>query len=82
MGRERGGRRGGGRTGEGGLGREEKREKGAERREERERLVAGDRPAGAGACGGGPEVGRRRPSSAAGRSPETEKTLGGKGNVR
>ncbi|GMN74727.1 hypothetical protein TIFTF001_054435, partial [Ficus carica] len=56
-------------------GREEKREKG----EERERRVAG-----AGAGGGSPlsGVGHRRPSPAVGRSPVTEKTLGGKDNVR
>ncbi|GMN65438.1 hypothetical protein TIFTF001_034513 [Ficus carica] len=73
-----GGALGGGSAGEGRW-REEKREKG----EERERGVDGTgRPAEAGTGGGGPEVGRRRPSPTAGRSLATEKTLGGKDNVR
>ncbi|GMN52521.1 hypothetical protein TIFTF001_021674 [Ficus carica] len=41
--------------------------------------------AGGGGTGGGLPVsglGYRRPSSAAGRSPTTEKTMGGKGNMR
>ncbi|GMN52037.1 hypothetical protein TIFTF001_021186 [Ficus carica] len=54
---------------------------GEEKREKGDSPAAGQ-PAGVGADGGRPEVGRRRPSPAAGRLPATEKNLGGKDNVR
>ncbi|GMN70747.1 hypothetical protein TIFTF001_055060 [Ficus carica] len=59
----------------------EERERGREEKREKWGIIGG-RPTGAGASGGGPEVACRRPSPVAERSPATEKTLGGKGNVR
>ncbi|GMN53382.1 hypothetical protein TIFTF001_022524 [Ficus carica] len=60
------------------------REKRRERKGGRRRRLAGAGAGGGGAGGGSPTlgVGRRRPSPAAGRSPATEKILGGKCNVR
>ncbi|GMN67941.1 hypothetical protein TIFTF001_036999 [Ficus carica] len=62
--------------------REKEEERGKEREKRRERKGIYRRPAGVGAGGGRPEVGSRRPSLAVGRSPATEKNLGGKDNMR